>query len=225
MRSLLHDWGQLVEIDWAAHAASRAGAHPPGLRDADAAFGYLTRFACDPLDMLALRGLLVDDCLDVAGMRDVDVLRRVAYRIACGALVVDDVPSLGGGGDSAAGAANGAPRRRASDATGGVAADRVAPRSPPPPARPGPTRPAGTRSPSTTPADVPSPKWVEFRILDEETGEPVRGVALRLRLPDGSLVTRVTNADGLVRVTDLRGGMVDIVRIVDDDAFEVLRLE
>jgi hypothetical protein len=48
--------------------------------------------------------------------------------------------------------------------------------------------------------------WVEFRVLDDGTGQPVEGVELIIRLPDGRTERRTTDAGGFVEYNDTLDG-------------------
>jgi len=45
-------------------------------------------------------------------------------------------------------------------------------------------------------AQATPPNAGSFRAVDERTGKPVPGMSYRIELPDGSVLRRVTNADG-----------------------------
>lgn len=44
---------------------------------------------------------------------------------------------------------------------------------------------------------------VAFRVVDDKTDQPIAGVALKITLPDGSVETHTTDADGAVEIDDL----------------------
>ncbi len=67
--------------------------------------------------------------------------------------------------------------------------------------------------------------WIEFRVVDDGTGQPVSGVRLKIRLPTGEIRDYTTDGDGIVRIGDLPDGMCDIVEIKDLDAAEVVQVE
>ncbi len=55
------------------------------------------------------------------------------------------------------------------------------------------------------------------RVVDDETNEPVRGVALKITLPDGEEETHTTDGDGEVIIDDLdRPGMCDVKCEIED---------
>jgi hypothetical protein len=66
---------------------------------------------------------------------------------------------------------------------------------------------------------------IQFRVVDDETGEPRSGVALTIKLTTGESRQFITNAGGLVRISGIPGGTCDIERMVDSEAFEVVALQ
>jgi hypothetical protein len=68
----------------------------------------------------------------------------------------------------------------------------------------------GPRADSSSIAAVAKKHWVEFRVVDDQTGEPVEGVELTVRLPDGSTEIRATDAGGYVEIADILGGDCDV---------------
>lgn len=63
--------------------------------------------------------------------------------------------------------------------------------------------------------------WIRFRVLDEETGEPLSGVRMLIREPNGAEHEHVTAADGTIEIPDLPPGTCDIMRLESDPSFEV----
>ncbi|MFN8549493.1 MAG: hypothetical protein U0527_16360 [Candidatus Eisenbacteria bacterium] len=63
--------------------------------------------------------------------------------------------------------------------------------------------------------------WVRFKVVDEETKQPVAGVKLRIKLPSGEIQTAVTNAAGMIHLGGIDPGACDIVSMKDDAALEV----
>lgn len=88
------------------------------------------------------------------------------------------------------------------------------PRAPAPPPR----KPAAPAAPETTLS------WIKFKIVDDETGEPMSGVKLKIKLPDGSVQELTTDGQGMIHVTDIPSGSSDIQDMFDDDALEVVGL-
>jgi hypothetical protein len=64
--------------------------------------------------------------------------------------------------------------------------------------------------------------WIAVRVVDNETGEPLSGVPLKIELPDGRVVTRKTGGDGTAHFSDLDDGTCSIVAMLDEDALEVV---
>ena len=67
--------------------------------------------------------------------------------------------------------------------------------------------------------------WVRLRIVDDETDEPIPGVAMRVKLPSGEIGKPRTDRSGTIYLDDLSPGTVDILGILDDDALEVVGVE
>ena len=67
--------------------------------------------------------------------------------------------------------------------------------------------------------------WVEFMLLDDDTGEPIANVPLKLKLPDGSSIEVTSDSNGCVRCDDIPEGNCEIEEILDEEAFEVSALE
>jgi len=52
--------------------------------------------------------------------------------------------------------------------------------------------------------------WIEFRLVDDTTGNPIQGVELTIKLPDGSVEKRTTDAGGYVEINDTLKGNCEI---------------
>jgi hypothetical protein len=76
-----------------------------------------------------------------------------------------------------------------------------------------------------TPADEDELTWIKFEIVDDETGDPVKGVTLKLKLPDGREVNAKSDGSGMIEVKDIPSGTVDILRMIDSDTLEVVSVE
>lgn len=78
---------------------------------------------------------------------------------------------------------------------------------------------------STPPTPMPPPAktktWIEFRLLDEITGEPITGVTFRIELTDGAVVNRMTDGSGLIRIDEIDPGTCGIREIAEDTGPEV----
>ena len=77
--------------------------------------------------------------------------------------------------------------------------------------------------PITPSKPVTDDTWIEFRLLDEDTGDPVPGIRLRLTLPDGSVCLGVTNEDGRLHTSGFPQGTCDLEQILAEEAFEVVQ--
>ena len=74
--------------------------------------------------------------------------------------------------------------------------------------------------------ESPGPRnWVRIRVVDDETDEPIPGVALRIKLPSGEVGRPRTNRRGTIYLDDLSPGTLDILEILDDAALEVVGME
>jgi hypothetical protein len=74
----------------------------------------------------------------------------------------------------------------------------------------------------------PPPKdektWVTFEVLDNETGKPVPGVTLEIKLPDGTTKKSKTDGSGLIEIKNITSGSCSIESMTDSDALEVLSI-
>jgi hypothetical protein len=52
--------------------------------------------------------------------------------------------------------------------------------------------------------------WVELRIVDDATGQPVPGVELVIKVPGGSFEQYTTDADGYVEINDILKGDCEV---------------
>ncbi len=64
--------------------------------------------------------------------------------------------------------------------------------------------------------------WIKFQILDHETGAPVRGVTLQVKLPNGKPKSGRTDGLGIIEFTDIPSGTCNIERMIDPDGLEVV---
>ena len=67
--------------------------------------------------------------------------------------------------------------------------------------------------------------WIKFRVIDDETGEPLPGVTVRLRAPNGVERDYVTRPDGRIEVDPALPPDCDIVEVISTPLLEVLRVE
>ncbi len=66
--------------------------------------------------------------------------------------------------------------------------------------------------------------WVEFQVVDHETGKPLEGVILKVRIPSEGMKRLSTDANGDARIESLDAGTCDIDEIIDLEALEVVRV-
>ncbi|MHC4406967.1 MAG: hypothetical protein ACYTG0_45705 [Planctomycetota bacterium] len=64
--------------------------------------------------------------------------------------------------------------------------------------------------------------WIKFEVVYDETGDPVKGVTLKVKLPDGSIRNATTDASGMIEFRDILHGTCDIERMIDSDTLEVV---
>ncbi len=82
--------------------------------------------------------------------------------------------------------------------------------------------PAEEEEPATPPPATEEPlHWIEFKVIDEETGEPISGVELKVKLTTGETKKYTTGGGGLISIRDIPAGTCDILEMNDDDALEV----
>ena len=61
-----------------------------------------------------------------------------------------------------------------------------------------------------SPAAPPKKHWIEFKVVDDVTGEPVKDLEITIKLPDGGVEKRTTDAGGFVEVNDILKGDCEI---------------
>lgn len=80
-------------------------------------------------------------------------------------------------------------------------------------------------SSSATATTIQELNWIKFQVLDDETGLPVQNVTFMIKLPDGTVGEFTTDANGMVHINDLPAGELEIEKMLDSDALEVLNIE
>ncbi|MEW5874759.1 MAG: hypothetical protein AB1752_06210 [Candidatus Zixiibacteriota bacterium] len=75
------------------------------------------------------------------------------------------------------------------------------------------------------PATEEETAWIKFKVVDEQSGEPVKGVTLHVKTPDGKIRQIRTGPDGMAEISGIQPGSCSIERIVDTDALEVKAVE
>lgn len=103
--------------------------------------------------------------------------------------------------------------------------DDPAPRPVRPPRPAPPTRPDRPDRPPAPPPPQEVRTWIEFRLLDDETEEPISGVPFLIELTDGTTATHTTDSSGMIRIDGLDPGTCGIHRISADGAPEVTRVK
>ncbi len=92
------------------------------------------------------------------------------------------------------------------------------------PRTPRPLRSTGlARRAPLTPPDFPDPRsetedkvaWIRFRVVDDQSGEPLAGVALKVTQPNGRTFDYATRADGMVEVNGIDPGLCDVASSLD----------
>lgn len=71
----------------------------------------------------------------------------------------------------------------------------------------------GPAPPPPGPGPGPQPKkttWIEFKVIDDLTGEPLNWVRLTVKTPDGNESFQTTNSEGLIRIDDIDPGTCDV---------------
>lgn len=202
LRGLLHDF----EI----RRPHEVRAEDPPAREFDeaSARSFLRPFTRDPFAMASLRGFAAGSLPDggVGSMSDDRIVERLAALLAQGRLRVVPLPRF----ESLA---------RAFGTRGPEPVDEpVDDPAGTPASAPPPSAPASSEKPS-------SQQWISLQLLDDDTGAPIAGVELRLRLPDGSVGTFATNGQGVVRLDDFPEGTIDLEDVADTEGFEVVRFE
>lgn len=72
--------------------------------------------------------------------------------------------------------------------------------------------------------ETPEKTWITFEVIDDDTGQPVSGVTLAIKLPDGSIKKLVTDGSGRIEIRDIDPGSCSIESMTDSDALEVLSI-
>jgi hypothetical protein len=67
--------------------------------------------------------------------------------------------------------------------------------------------------------------WVRFQIVDDDTNDPLPNIRLRIRAPGRGSREYTTDGEGVIYLDGLPDGVCDIEQMLDDDAFEVVRVE
>lgn len=71
----------------------------------------------------------------------------------------------------------------------------------------------GTAAPDLPPIVVATEEktsWIKFRVVEDETGDPIPGVKLRVQLPNGQFHDYSTRPDGMVEVDNIDPGICNV---------------
>ena len=66
--------------------------------------------------------------------------------------------------------------------------------------------------------------WIKFQILDSETGQPMAGITLTVKLTDGTTRKSTSDGSGLIEFKDIPPGSCSIESMSDPDALEVVSM-
>jgi len=72
---------------------------------------------------------------------------------------------------------------------------------------------------------VETHNWIKLKVVDDETGEPLPGVPVKIKLPSGEVGTPKTDWKGVIEVYELPPGTLDILEMLDEEAFEVVGID
>lgn len=72
---------------------------------------------------------------------------------------------------------------------------------------------------------VETHNWIKLQVIDDETGAPLPGVPVKIKLPSGEVGTPKTDWKGVIEVYELPPGTLDILEMLDEEAFEVVGVD
>lgn len=86
--------------------------------------------------------------------------------------------------------------------------------------------PTPEEPPAPVPPDEPKQSaWIRFRVVDDASEEPVPGVRLVVRLPDGAERTVATGPDGSVEIEPTEPGACDMLAVLNEPPLEIVRIQ
>lgn len=174
--------------------------------DYETTLNCLRRFMNDPYNMTVLRRFLGENSCQVTGcvLTDLEVVSQVARKIAQGEFFLA--------------------RKRVVQYGGGGATPSVKEVVEPEPKKWNKTEyiKQFLREHEVEPKQETN--WVAFQVLDDDTDEPVAGVKLKIKLPDGTANVYTTDGAGKIYISGLPDGMCDVEEMLDDDALEVVEV-
>lgn len=198
---------------------------------------FLRRFINSYTNVITLRRILAEftPVNELSMLSDYKVIEQLAHLMVLGhiKLVIQKEPEYswrGGSNSQGDETADSETQRRSSAGTGAGGGGRQS--------GTGSQSAAGTETQSTaedegqadesessTSSEEDTNNWIEFRVIDDETEEPVSGLKVSIKLPTGEVSDYTTNASGVVRIDNLPAGTFDLEKIIDQEVFEVIRVE
>ena len=76
----------------------------------------------------------------------------------------------------------------------------------------------------SAPVPVDETTWIKIQVLDDETGNPVEGVPLRLQIAGRGIEEHTTDSRGRIDVSGLEPGTFHIESMDDEEAYEVVEV-
>jgi len=186
---------------------------PMEFRNTFSALNFLRRFMYDHFNMMTLRSILAEvlPIMNITSLTDDEILQRFTWQVVHSyfklVLRVEETPRM---------IFPITPSEEAASENE-TEADEVTAEGPVPSTAP--NAAAATTAPQVT------ANWFEFRIVDDETDQPVADVRIRIKLPTGESREHTTDANGVVRIDDVPEGTCDIEEILDPHASEVVQVE
>ena len=190
---------------------------------------FLHRLTLDPLNMITIRNAISEflPVVDVLRLTDDAVLQQFAWQIACGYFKLipreEKIPRIMGPGvspeaDSEADSQDDSAASSGAGTDGAGAATETAEEAPAGGA-------ASTDTDTDTDATEEETDWIEFKVVNDETEQPMSGIGLKIKLTTGETKDYTTDSSGMVRIDDLPPGTCDIEEIRDPDASEIVQVE
>lgn len=199
---------------------------PVEFRDRFFTLDFLRRLTLDPLNMVTIRNALSEifPVMDVLRLTDDEILKQFAWQIACGYFKLvpreEKIPRIMGPGVSSE-ADSEADSQDDSAGTAGAAGTTETTEEAPATS----TTPTETETDTDTTATEEETDWIEFRVVNDETDEPMSGIGLKIKLTTGETKDYTTDGSGMIRIDDLPPGTCDIEEILDPDASEIVQVE
>ena len=192
--------------------------------DVFSALSFLRGFIHDPFARASLREVATRSRWDAPlfACSDQEILRQLAWQLATGRLYLVPIERTTDYGPTGVPGGRTTPGGSQADepSTQPQGADKPSTQ----PQGPGPSQGAGQSEGPETPAavDPATPHWIRFQIIDYDTETPVAGVDLHLKMPDGTVSTYTTDAQGLVHLIGVLAGTCDLEQMLNDEALEVI---